>query len=331
MISRVLQTALLCASLAASLAAALAAPPVHAQTFPDKPLNLVVPFPPGGAGDILGRIVAAELQQRLGKPVIVQNRPGAGTAIAAREVSLAAPDGYTILSGSSSTFVFPHAVRTDLPYDSVKDFEPIGIIASVALVFITHADNPIKDIPSLVAAAKAAPGKLAFASYGGATISHFAGEMFKSAAGIDMLHVPYKGSAPAMNDLIGKHILYHVDTAVATKPRIEEGTVRALAVFSAKRSPFLPDVPTFAELGYKEIDLTAWLALALPKGVPADVRAKLAKTVEDTIKNPAVNERLAKLGFDPGFEVFDDWQGRVSKETAAMKVLAQKAGIKADE
>ena len=150
MISRVLQTALLCASLAASLAAALAAPPVHAQTFPDKPLNLVVPFPPGGAGDILGRIVAAELQQRLGKPVIVQNRPGAGTAIAAREVSLAAPDGYTILSGSSSTFVFPHAVRSDLPYDSVKDFEPIGIIGSVALVFITHADNPIKDIPSLI-------------------------------------------------------------------------------------------------------------------------------------------------------------------------------------
>ena len=324
---RAVITQMFCVAL--SVAAQVA--PLPAQTFPEKPLNLVVPFPPGGAGDIMGRILANEMQQRLGKPVIVQNRPGAGTAIAAREVATAAPDGYTILSGSSSAFVFPHAVKTDLPYDSVKDFEPIGIIGSVALVLITHADNPIKDVKALVAAAKASPGKLALASYGAATASHFAGEMFKSAAGIEMIHVGYKGSAPAMNDLIGKHVAYHVDTAVATKPRIDEGKVHALAVFSAKRSPFLPDVPTFAELGFTSIDLTAWLALALPKGVPAEVRAKLRASLEDTMKNDGVHQKLSKLGFDIDFAPFDDWTVRIGKEIAEMKALAQKAGIQADE
>ena len=305
--------------------------PLPAQTFPEKALNLVVPFPPGGAGDIMGRIIASELQQRLGKPVIVQNRPGAGTAIAAREVATAPPDGYTILSGSSSTFVFPHAVKSDLPYDSIKDFEPIGMIGSVALTLITHIDNPVSDVKALVAAAKANPGKLAMASYGAATASHFAGEMFKAAAGIDMIHVPYKGSAPAMNDLIGRHIVYHVDTAVATRPRIEEGKVRALAVFSSQRSPFLPDVPTFAELGYSGIDLTAWLALALPKGVPAEVRAKLRSSLEATLKNEAVHQKLSKLGFDLGFQAIDDWPARIAREIAGMKALAQKAGIQAED
>ncbi len=305
--------------------------PSLAQTFPEKPLSLVVPFPPGGAGDIMGRILAGEMQQRLGKSVIVQNRPGGGTAIASREVATAPPDGYMILSGSSSTFVFPHAAKSDLPYDSVKDFEPVGMIGNVSLMLITHTDNPIKDVASLVAAAKAAPGKLALASYGGATISHFAGEMFKSSAGIDMVHVPYKGSGPAMNDLIGKHIAYLVDTAVATKPRVEEGKVRALAVFSAKRSAFMPDVPTFAELGFGGIDLTAWLALALPKGVPTATREKLSATLEDTLKNSVVQEKLGKLGFEPAFARMEDWSVRIAREIAEMKALAQKAGIKAED
>lgn len=305
--------------------------PAAAQGFPEKPITLVVPFPPGGAGDIFGRMIAGEMQQRLGKPVIVLNKPGAGTAIAAREVAASPPDGYTILSGSNSTFVFPPAIKDDLPYDSVRQFDPIAILANVSVALITFADNPVKDVASLVAAAKAAPGKLPLASYGGGTLSHFAGEAFKSAAGIEMVHVAYKGSAPAMQDLLAKQVAYLVDTTVATKPRVEEGKVRAFAVFSGQRSPFMPDVPTLAELGYKDIDLKAWLAFALPKGVPADVRQKLTRTVQDVMTAPAVVERLSKLGYEPAFQTIDDWQGRISRDIAAMKELAQKAGIKADD
>lgn len=313
------------------LVAARQAPAMAQTAFPEKPITLVVPFPPGGAGDIFARIIAGEMQQRLGKPMIVLNRPGAGTAIAAREVANAPPDGYTILSGSNSTFVFPHALRDDLPYDSVKQFEPIAILADVSLALITFADHPVKDVAALVAAAKAAPGKLPLASYGGGTISHFAGEMFKTAAGIQMVHVGYKGSAPAMQDLVGRQVAFLVDTTVATRPRVEEGKVRALAVFSGQRSAFMPDTPTLAELGFKDIDLKAWLAFALPKGVPAEVRAKLTRTVEETLKAPGVAERLSKLGFEPAFQIFDDWPGRIGRDIAAMKELAQKAGIKADD
>jgi tripartite-type tricarboxylate transporter receptor subunit TctC len=168
-------------------------------TFPDKNLNLVVPFPAGGAGDILARLVATELEPRLGKPLIVQNRPGAGTATAAKEVATSAPDGYTLFSSSNSTFVLPHVLKSKLPYDSANDFDPIAQVADLTLVLITHTGNTIKDVKSLVAEAKANPGKLTLASYGGGTISHFAGEMFKSSSGIEMVHLPYKGSAPAMN------------------------------------------------------------------------------------------------------------------------------------
>jgi tripartite-type tricarboxylate transporter receptor subunit TctC len=299
--------------------------------YPDKPINLVVPFPAGGAGDILARLVGSELEGRLGKPVIVQNRPGAGTATAAKEVATSPADGYTLFSSSNSTFVLPHVLKDKLPYDSAKDFEPVAQIADLALVLVTHTNNPIKDVASLVAEAKANPGKLTLASYGGGTISHFAGETFKSAAGINMVHLAYKGSAPAMNDLIGGHIAYHVDTAVATAPQVEAGKVRALAVFSAKRSALLPDVPTFKELGYDGINLSAWLALVLPKGTPADVKAKLATAVEAMMKNEAVTKRMTTLGFEPAYALIADWPGRLAKEQAEMKALAEKAGIKASD
>jgi tripartite-type tricarboxylate transporter receptor subunit TctC len=241
-----------------------------AQTnYPEKPLQLIVPFPAGGASDVVGRIIAGELETRLGKPVIVINRPGGGTTIAAKEVSIAAPDGYTLFSSSNSTFTLQNAVKESVPYDSARDFEPIAQTGTITMVLVTHRDNPIKDVKALVAAAKASPDKLSLASFGVATISHFAGELFKSSAGIKMVHLPYRGSAPAMNDLIGKHIEYHVDTVIAIRPQIEAGTVRPLAVFSAKRSQFLPDVPTLAELGYPNIDLVSWGTVVVPKGTPS--------------------------------------------------------------
>ena len=297
-------------------------------TYPEKSLQLIVPYPPGGASDVIGRIAAGELEARLGKPVIVLNRPGGGTVIAAKEAANAAPDGYTLFFSSNSTFTLQHAVKESVPFDSARDFEPIGQLGTLTMVLVTHRDNPIRDVPALVAAAKANPDKLLLASFGVATISHFAGELFKSSAGIKMVHLPYKGSAPAMNDLIGKHIEYHVDTVIAVRPQLEAGTVRPLAVFSAKRSQFMPDVPTLAELGYPKIDLVSWGTLVAPKAIPAVVRDRLASVLEEAIASPAVVERFQKIGFEPAFKRYSDWPGFIAKETAEMKELARAAGIK---
>ncbi|SDJ15737.1 Tripartite tricarboxylate transporter family receptor [Bradyrhizobium sp. Rc2d] len=176
--------------------------------YPEKPLQLIVPFPPGGASDVVARIIGGELETRLGKPVIIMNRPGGGTTIAAKEVARSAPDGYTLFFSSNSSFTLPAAVKESVPYDAAKDFEPLGQVGKITLALVTYKDNPIKDVAALVTEAKANPDKLSLASFGVATVSHFAGELFKSAAGIKMVHLPYKGSAPAMNDLIGKHIQY---------------------------------------------------------------------------------------------------------------------------
>ncbi|WP_245162849.1 Bug family tripartite tricarboxylate transporter substrate binding protein [Bradyrhizobium vignae] len=291
-------------------------------------MQLIVPFPPGGASDVVARIIGGELETRLGKPVIIMNRPGGGTTIAAKEVARSAPDGYTLFFSSNSSFTLPAAVKESVPYDAAKDFEPLGQVGKITLVLVTYKDNPIKDVAALVTEAKANPDKLSLASFGVATVSHFAGELFKSAAGIKMVHLPYKGSAPAMNDLIGKHIQYHVDTVIAVKPQIDAGTVKVLAVFSAKRTPFLPDVPTLAELGYGNIDFASWGAVVTPKGLPPAVHDKVSAALEETINSPSVTERFTKVGFEPGFTRYSDWAAAIGKETAEMKDIAQKAGIK---
>ncbi|MBR0782665.1 Bug family tripartite tricarboxylate transporter substrate binding protein [Bradyrhizobium iriomotense] len=296
--------------------------------YPEKSLQLLVPFPPGGASDVLARIFGGELETRLGKPVVIMNRPGGGTTIAAKEAARAAPDGYTLFYSSNSSFTLPAAVKESVPYDATKDFEPIGRIGQTTLALVTYKDNPISDVAALVAEAKANPDKLSLASFGVATVSHFAGELFKSAAGIKMVHLPYKGSAPAMNDLIGKHIQYHVDTVIAVKPQIEAGTVKVLAVFSGKRTPFLPDVPTLAELGYSGVDFASWGAVVAPKGLPPAVRDKLTTTLEEIVNTPSVIERFTQVGFEPGFVRYSDWAGTIGKETAEMKEIAQRAGIK---
>ncbi|MBR0711188.1 MULTISPECIES: Bug family tripartite tricarboxylate transporter substrate binding protein [Bradyrhizobium] len=296
--------------------------------YPEKPLQLIVPFPPGGASDVVARIIGGELETRLGKPAVIMNRPGGGTTIAAKEVARAAPDGYTLFFSSNSSFTLPAAVKESVPYDAAKDFEPIGQTGKITLALVTYKDNPITDVAALVAEAKANPDKLSLASFGVATVSHFAGELFKSAAGVKMVHLPYKGSAPAMNDLIGKHIQYHVDTVIAVKPQIEAGTVKVLAVFSGKRTPYLPDVPTLAELGYTGIDFSSWGAVVAPKGLPPAVRDKLTVTLEEIIKSPSVVDRFSKVGFEPGFMRYSDWEGAIGKETAEMKEIAQRAGIK---
>lgn len=298
--------------------------------YPEKPIQLIVPFPPGGAADVLARFISAELEPRLGQSVIVVNRAGAGTAIGAQAAATAAPDGYTLFLGGNSTFTMLPAVREKLPFDSAKDFEPIARVVTFLLALVTYADNPVKDVPALIAEARSAPDKLTLASFGTATSSHFGGEMFKSAAGIKMTHLPYKGSAPAMNDLVGKHIAYLVDTVVATQPQVEAGKVRALAVLSKRRSSHLPDVPTAEEFGLKDVDLTIWLTVTAPKGIPAEAKQRLTAAVDEMMKTDKARARANQLGFEPAYMTYADWAGDITRETDQMRAVARAAGIKED-
>ena len=298
--------------------------------FPDRPLQLILPYPPGGAADVLGRILAKELETKIGQPVIVVNKPGAGTIIAAQAAATAPADGYTLFLTSNSTFTLNPAVQPNLPYDSARDFEPVAMVSTIALSILTPADTPTPDLKSLIAAAKANPDKLNMASFGNATASHFGGEMFKAAAGIAMTHVPYKGSGPQMTDLIGKQVNAAVDTVVAALPQIKSGKIRALAVTTAKRSALLPDVPTIAESGFAGFDFSSWVAIVTPKGVPADAKAAITKALDAVMADKAIQDKLTASGFEPAYGPIADWPGFIAKDIAAMKTIANKAAIKAD-
>lgn len=308
---------------------ALAPLGAQAQTrFPERPLQIIAPFAAGGAADVLSRFLGRALESRLGQPVIVINRPGAGTVIGVQALLQAPKDGYTLLLTSNSTFTLNPAIMPNLPYVATRDFEPLAQVATANLVLLTYADHPIRDVPALVAAAKAEPDKLTLASFGTGTVSHFAGEWFKSVAGIRMVHVPYRGSGPAMNDLVGKHVPFLVDTVVAARPQIESGRVRALAVTSATRSPMLPDVPTLQELGFGGIDLSSWVAVVTASGIPADARAKLGEALAAVLRDPAAQAEMRKSGFEPVYRVIPDWAGEIAREIEQMKAIAAAANIR---
>jgi tripartite-type tricarboxylate transporter receptor subunit TctC len=313
--------------LAASVAL-LAAP--AAAEYPERPVQLISPFPAGGAADVLARYLGKELEGQLGKPVIVLNKPGAGTIIGAQAAATAAADGYTLFLSSNSTFSANPAVYAKLPYDPATDFEPIGMVATLSLVILTQANSPLKNLGDLVMAAKADPKKYLFATFGNATAPHFAAEMFKEAAGIEMTHVPYRGSAPAMTDLLGGQIPLSFDTVVAAVPQIQTGKIKALAVTTAQRSSLLPDVPTIAESGYPGFDMGSWAALVGPKGMPADVKARLSKALETVMAMPAVQEKLKTMGFEPDYRPIADWTGYVNKDIGRMREIATRAQIKVD-
>ncbi|MGN8554489.1 UNVERIFIED_CONTAM: tripartite tricarboxylate transporter substrate binding protein [Microbacterium sp. SLM126] len=270
-----------------------------AQGFPTKPIQLVIPFPPGGATDVIGRLVGKKLGDKLGQPVVIDNRPGAGTIVGASFVAKAAPDGYTLLASSGTTFTVNPAIHAKLPYDPVKSFEPIGFAGRTGLILLANKDQPVSNLMQLVAAAKAQPGKYSYGSFGTGTTAQFAGEMLFNLAGVKLLHVPYKGSAPAMTDLIGGQIPFSVDTVAAAIPQVKSGKVKAIAVTTAKRSTLLPDVPTAAEAGYPGIDADTWLALVAPRGLPADVRQKLEKALAEVMADPDTRKQLTQAGIEP--------------------------------
>ncbi len=312
-------------------AAAVTSPLAALATFPSKPITIVVPYPPGGAADTLGRIVARHLQLQMpGSTVLVDNKAGAGTAVGAQAVAQAAPDGYTLLTSSNTTWTMNPALKSKLPYDTLKSFEAIGTIGSIPLMLVAHPGAPFNSVKELVALAKAQPGKLNYASFGAGTSAHFAGEMFKSAAGLDIVHVPYKGSAPAMQDLIGGQVPLSFDTNVASVPQMKAGKIKALAVTTSQRISSAPDVPTLAESGLPGFELSAWVSFVAPRGLPENARQTLVKALAEAVKTPALQADLAKAGLEVGYEPPAAFEARVNRELPAMRALVQKAGITVD-
>lgn len=329
LLSRILNVHMFVRALILCGCAVLMVAPAAAQ-YPEKSVQIISAYPPGGAADALARFLGQELEKRLGKPVIILNKPGAGTIIAAQAAATAQADGYTLFFGANSTFSTNPAVYTKLPYDPVTDFEPVAIVASLSLAILTPSDSPLKTVGDLVKAAKAEPGKYLFATFGNATPPHFAAEMLKAAAGIEMTHVPYRGSAPAMTDLLGGRIPLSFDTVVAAVPQIQSGKIRALAVTTAQRSALLPDVPTVAESGYPGFDMGLWVALVGPKGLDPNAKARLAKELEAVMATPAVKEKLTGMGFEPTYRSIGDWKGFIAGEISRMREIATRAQIKVD-
>ncbi|WP_280154152.1 tripartite tricarboxylate transporter substrate binding protein [Piscinibacter sp. XHJ-5] len=309
------------------LAAVLGTAGACAAGFPDKPVTLVVPYPPGGATDTVARIVAKGLTQRLGQSVIVDNKAGAGTAIGAGAVAKAPPDGYTLLISSNTTFTVNPALKSKLPYDAQTSFESIGLIGTSPLVLLAHPGLSANTVPELVALARAKPGKLAYGSFGNGTTSHFAGEMFKVMAGIDILHVPYKGSAPAMTDLIGGQVQLTFDTNVAALPMLEAGKVKAIAVTSARRSPSMPKVPTIAEAGYPDYEMVPWITIVAPRGLPGPVKQTLAKALADAVADAGIRAELEKAGLEVAYQAGSAYDGKVAKELPLLRAYVHKAKI----
>jgi tripartite-type tricarboxylate transporter receptor subunit TctC len=298
--------------------------------FPSRPVTLVIPFPPGGATDVNGRIIGQRLSKELGQPVVIENRAGAGTIIGASYVSKAAPDGYTLLVSSGTTFTVNPAIRPNLPYDPVKGFEPIGIAGRLALILLANSEVPVKTVKQFVDYVKASPGKYSYASYGTGTTSHFAGETILHAAGLKMTHVPYKGSAPAMTDLMGGQVSFSVDTVSAAIPQLKSGKIKAIAVTTAKRSSLLPDVPSLAESGYPDIDMDSWLILAAPRGLPADAKARLEKALAATMADPDTRAKLSAQGLEPVYSNAAAASELINRELPVMRAVAARANITAD-
>ena len=283
----------------AAAAIALGAPALAQDKWPSKPVTYVVPFPPGGTTDVLARIIAQKLGAALGTTIVVENKPGAGGNVGSEFVARAAPDGYTILGGTISSHAINVSLYPKLPYDPVRSFEPITLIGTNPNILVVNAASPYKSVQDITAALKAKPGSLSYASAGNGTSQHLSAELYKYMAGVDMVHIPYKGSGPAIQDVIGGQVPMMFDTSVVAGPHIESGRLRALAVTSSKRAAVFPNVPTMAESGVPGYDVVSWQAVFAPAGTPKPIVDRLYAEIARILKEPDVQERLAKLGLDP--------------------------------
>jgi tripartite-type tricarboxylate transporter receptor subunit TctC len=303
---------------------------VQAQTWPDKPVTLLVPFPPGGSTDMIARTLTPKLQEKLGGTFIVENKPGAGGTIGAAAAKRAAPDGYTIFVSSLGPFVIGPNLIKNVPYDPLKDFDYITVAVQAPNVLAVPANSPHKTLADVIAYHKANPGKMTFASAGNGTSDHLTAELFWQQTGTTGSHIPYKGGAPAMADLLGGQVdatFMNINTGL---PNIKAGKLRALAITSTKRSPLLPDVPTMEELGVTGVTVYSWQAFAAPKGLPADIKAKLHGAIVAGLNDPQVKPKLLELGFEIVGNTPEQFTAFQASEFARWKKVIEVGKITAD-
>ncbi len=277
-----------------------AAPATQAQTYPDRPLRLVVPFPAGGTVDAVARNVAQKLSESLHQPVVVENRAGAAGSIGSVAVARAAPDGYTLLMGTASTHGTNPAVQKSLPYDPVRDYAPVALVASTPYILVVHPSVPANSLTELLALAKAQPGKLNYGSYGSGSSNHLATELFRAISHADIVHVPYKGGAPAMSDLLAGQVQMMFDVFTTSGPHIRTGKLRLLGVGAPRRSALAPDAPTLAEAGVPGFDASTFFGIFAPIGTPRSVVMRLNEDINRALKTTDMRERLAAVGAEPG-------------------------------
>ena len=322
--------------LAAGASLLPAALPAFAQAaWPSKPVRIVVPFAPGGTTDILARAIAPELQQAFGQPFIVDNKPGAGGNVGTDAVAKSAPDGLTLLMGTVGTHAINQALYPKLPFDPLKDFAPVTLVAGVPNVLVMNPAKAeaygIRNVADLIKYAKANPGKLNMASSGNGTSIHLSGELFKSMTGTFLLHFPYRGSGPALLDLIGGTMDLMFDNLPSAMPHIKAGKLKALAVTTAQRSAALPDVPTIAEAGpVKGFDASSWFGLLAPAGTPADVVNRIQQECAKALATPAVKERLLSQGAIPGGNTPQAFAAYIATETKKWAAVVKQSGAKVD-
>lgn len=302
----------------------------NADAYPAKTIRIIAPFPPGGPADILSRIIAGKLSQSWGQQVIVENRPGAGGNIGAEAAAKSEPDGYTLLLGFVGTHAINPSLYAKMPYDNVKDFEPVAQVATVTIVLVVHPSVAASSVKELIALARAKPGQLAFGSPGNGTPQHLAGELFNAMAGVDMLHVPYKGAVPALTDLLGGRISMIFSSMPPALPHVHNGKLRALGVTSLERTPAAPELPTIAESGVPGYVVNNWYGILAPRGTPKEVVAKLNAEIVKIMKMPDVKENLSAQGAESFTSTPEQFATYIKDETAKWAKIVKSSGARID-
>ena len=298
------------------------------QPYPNRTVRVVVPYPPGGGNDIIGRIVAEDLGKRLGQQAVVDNRPGGSTSIGAEIVARSAPDGYTLLITSHTTYALLPNLRPKLPYDPQRDFEPVSLLATQSFALAVHPSLPVNSVKQVIALAQARTGQLTFSSAGAGTGTHFSGEQFKVLAKLDMLHVPYKGGNTAVTAVLGGETTMTFGSLSALSPFVTTKKLRVIAVTSAKRSPLDPKIPTIAESGLPGYEMTPWYGLAVPKGTPQAIVERLNTTVVSGLQAREMQERMVRVGYEPEGSTPAQLAAHIKAELARYAILIKTIGFK---
>jgi tripartite-type tricarboxylate transporter receptor subunit TctC len=304
--------------------------PANAQTYPQKPVRLVVGVPAGGTTDVVARLVGQKLGEQTGQQFVIENRGGAGGNIGAEFVAKAAPDGYTLFLATIGTMTINPALYSRMPFDTLRDFAAISQLTSMPQLLVVHPSVPVKTVKELIAYAKSRPGQLTFASGGSGTAIHLAGELFKTMAGVDMVHVAYKGGSPAMTDLIGGQVSLMFDQILTALPYAQNGRLRGLAVTTSARSPAAPQIPTIAEAALPGYAVTTWHGLLAPAGTPREIINRLASEASKALQNPDIRDRFATQGVDPVASTPEQFSAMMKSELEKWRKVVTTSGTKID-